>query len=157
PLRNWSAPATYSPKHSRSGLLTEADIFGPVPFIPITPCRQYNSLSATPLLQGTNRNVTLTGAPCGILANAIAVSVNITVFNIVGATGNATFKVDTVSPPAIAWINYPPTEAQRANAGVVSLNATGQIVVQVAQGAGQVDFVVDVNGYYMNSDAAHPL
>ena len=81
-------------------------------------------------------------------AGAVAVSANITVFNIIGAAGNGVFKVDTVSPPLVAWINYPPTEAQRGNAGVVALNGSGQIIVQVAQGAGQVDFVVDVNGYY---------
>ena len=100
-----------------------------------------------------NRTVLLTGAPCGIPAGAVAVSVNITVFNITGAAGNGVFKVDTVSPPLSAWINYPPTEAQRGNAGVVALTVGGQIIVQVAQGAGQVDFVVDTNGYYGTSPA----
>src|SRR4029077_10054451 len=120
-------------------------------FISMTPCRQYNSLNATPLAQGVNRTVPLTGAPCGIPASAVAVSANITVFNITGATGNGVFKVDTVTPPASAWINYPPTEAQRGNAGVVALNGSGQIIVQVAQGAGQVDFIVDTNGYYSST------
>lgn len=118
-------------------------------YTPIAPCRQYNTVSpVNPLLQGTNRAVTLTGAPCGIPSSAVAVSANVTIFNITGAGGNGVFKVDTVSPPASAWINYPPTEAQRANAGVLALNASGQIIVQVAQGAGQVDFVVDINGFY---------
>ncbi len=116
-------------------------------FVAITPCRQYNSLSDSPLPQGVNRTVTLTGAPCNIPAGAVAVSANITIFNITGASGNGVFKVDTISPPASAWINYPPSEAQRANAGTVALDANGKIVVQVAQGAGQIDFVVDVNGY----------
>lgn len=120
----------------------------PVPFVAIAPCRQYNSLNSSPLLQGVNRVVPITGAPCNIPANAVAVSANITVFNIIGASGNGVFKVDTVSPPLSAWINYPPTEIQRANAGTLALNLSGQIIVQVAQGAGQVDFVVDVNGYY---------
>ena len=119
-------------------------------FTPISPCRQYNTLSpVAPLLQGVNRTITLTGlAPCNIPTSAVAVSANITVFNIIGASGNGVFKLDIVSPPTVAWINYPPTEAQRGNAGIVALNASGQIVVQVAQGAGQIDFVVDVNGYY---------
>src|SRR5262249_27678833 len=77
----------------------------------------------------------------------------ITVFNIIGATGNAVFKVDTVSPPVVAWLNYPPSEQQRGNAGVVSLNGSGQIIVQVAQGAGQIDFVVDINGYFSPTPA----
>ncbi len=148
PLKNWTAPATYTPPAARKGLHTAGDIAGPLPYIPIAPCRQYSSLSATPLLQAVNRPVPLTGAPCGIPATAVAVAVNITIFNIVGAAGNGVFKVDTVSPPLTAWINYPPTEAQRGNAGVVSLDVSGEIIVQVAQGAGQVDFVVDTNGYY---------
>ncbi len=153
PLVNWSAPAAYA---SKSRIHALNDISNPVPFIEISPCRQYNS-TGTPLLQGVNRTVTLTGAPCGIPPSAVAVSVNITVFNITGATGNGVFKVDNVSPPTVAWINYPPTETQRANAGTVALNATGQIVVQVAQGAGQVDFIVDVNGYYADTSAGTAL
>ncbi len=152
PLVNWSAPAGYTGPTRKSRIHTLSDISNPVPFIAATPCRQYNS-TGTPLLQGVNRTVTLTGAPCGIPASAVAVSVNITVFNITGATGNGVFKVDTVSPPAVAWINYPPSEKQRANAGTVALNGSGQIVVQVAQGAGQVDFIVDVNGYYPQTDS----
>ena len=159
-LQQWSAPATWSPardrmvstENARLASKDRAEAAAAAPpayaFVPIAPCRQYNSLNFTPLLQGVDRSVTLTGAPCGIAAGAVAVSANITVFNITGATGNAVFKVDTVSPPLVAWINYPPTEAQRANAGVVALNGSGQIIVQVAQGAGQIDFVVDVNGYY---------
>jgi len=119
-------------------------------FTPISPCRQYNTTSpVNPLPQGVNRTITMVGlAPCNIPASAVALSANITVFNIIGASGNGVFKLDTISPPASAWINYPATESQRANAGIVALNAIGQIVVQVAQGAGQIDFVVDVNGYY---------
>ncbi len=158
PLTNWTSPATYTPQSTRKGLHTAGDLTGPLPFVPIAPCRQYNTTSpVAPLLQATNRAVPLTGAPCGIPTDAVAVAVNITIFNIIGAAGNGVFKVDTVSPPLNAWINYPPTEAQRGNAGVVSLNASGQIIVQVAQGAGQIDFVVDTNGYYPNTDSTHLL
>ncbi len=159
PLHNWAAPAFWSPSPNRQvpaenhrGLSIErATAAAATPayaFVATSPCRQYNSLNFTPLLQGVNRVVTLTGVPCGIPVGTVAVSANITVFNITGAIGNAVFKVDTVSPPLSAWINYPPTEAQRGNAGVAVLNGSGQIVVQVAQGGGQVDLVVDVNGYY---------
>ncbi len=157
-LSQWPAPPFWSPSpglaapaeaRELSTERTTAAAASPAyAFVPIAPCRQYNSLNFTPLLQGVNRTVPLTGVPCGIQAGAVAVSANITVFNITGALGNGVFKVDTVSPPLNAWINYPPTEAQRANAGVVAVNGSGQIIVQVAQGGGQVDFVVDVNGYY---------
>jgi hypothetical protein len=47
-----------------------------------------------------------------------------------------------------AWINYPPTETQRGNAGALPVNGSGQIWVQVNQGGGSVQLTVDVNGYY---------
>lgn len=119
-----------------------------LPLTTITPCRQYDSRSFTPLLDNTPRTVILTGAPCGIPASAQAVSVNITVLDIVGAGSNGVLKVGTVSPPPTSWINYPFTETQRANAGTVALTGAGGIIVQVNQGAGSVDFIVDVNGYY---------
>jgi hypothetical protein len=88
------------------------------------------------------------GAPCGVPAAATAVTVNITVFNITGAGGNAVFQVGTAADPTFAWINYPPSETQRGNAGFLPLNGSGQIVLKVNQGGGRVDFTVDVNGYF---------
>jgi len=159
-MQQWYAPPTWSRSaparaEGQHRISTQIEtIAAPLyyTFTPISPCRQYNSLNATPLLQGVNRTVTLVGAPCGIPTTAVAVSANITVFNITGAAGNGVFKIDIVSPPTIAWINYPPTETQRGNAGTVALNGSGQIIVQVAQGAGQIDFVVDINGYYSATD-----
>jgi hypothetical protein len=58
------------------------------------------------------------------------------------------FKVGISAPPPTAWINYPPTETQRGNAGVLSTTGAAAIVVQVNQGGGNVDFVVDVFGWY---------
>lgn len=146
PIVTWQAPASYTAPHSGHTALTDAA--PPMPFIPLVPCRQYDSRSTTALADNTPRTVTLSGAPCGIPTTAKAVAVNITVFNIIGAGSNGVFKVDTVSPPTVSWINYPFTEAQRANAGVVGLTGAAAIVVQVNQGAGSVDFIVDVFGYY---------
>src|SRR5450830_245416 len=161
PIQNWTAPPYWTPPAvspenadqggrsapaaGRQALVTSPV---PLPFVAIAPCRQYDSRSTTALADNTPRTVTLSGAPCAIPADAQAVAANITVFNISGAGSNGVFKVGTVSPPTTAWINYPPTETQRANAGVLPLGAGGTIVVQVNQGAGSVDFVVDVFGYY---------
>ncbi len=120
----------------------------PYQFITITPCRQYDSRNFTPLPQNTSRAVLLTGAPCGVPTSAVAVSVNITIFNISGATGNGVFQVGTASSPTFAWINFPPTEAQRSNAGALPLDALDQLWVRVQMGGGQLDFTVDVNGYF---------
>jgi Collagen triple helix repeat (20 copies) len=158
--QNWAAPPYWTPPAVSLG---DADQGGrapaagrqalvtspvPLPFVAITPCRQYDSRSGSVLSDNTPRTVTLIGAPCAIPSDAQAVAANITVFNISGAGSNGVFRAGTVAPPTTAWINYPPTETQRANAGVLPLGAGGTIVVQVNQGAGSVDFVVDVFGYY---------
>jgi hypothetical protein len=157
--QNWTAPPYWSPpmttgragpagssvRPAREALAVSST---PLPFVAITPCREYDSRSGAVLADNTPRTVTLTGAPCGIPTDAQAVAANITVFNIASNPGNAVFKVGTAVPPVTAWINYGPTETQRANAGVLPLGAGGTIVVQVNQGAGSVDFVVDVFGYY---------
>ncbi len=67
--------------------------------------------------------------------------------------GNGVFKVGITSPPTTAWINYPSSETQRANAGVVATDGSGNIVVEVNQGGGSVNFTVDVNGYYASTPA----
>jgi hypothetical protein len=41
-LTNWPAPPTYARERSQ-GLHVQGDTGGPVPFIPIAPCRQYDS------------------------------------------------------------------------------------------------------------------
>ena len=152
PLVNWTAPQTFSSHSASRGASTLADISSPLPFVAVTPCRQYDSRNFTPLPQNTSRAVTLTGAPCGLPTGAVAVSVNITIFNISGATGNGVFQVGTATAPTFAWINFPPTEAQRSNAGALPLGGS-RLWVRVEMGAGQLDFIVDVNGYYASTPA----
>jgi endosialidase-like protein len=147
-IPNWPAPDTWSPHGMSRGVSTMAAITSPFPFIGVTPCRQYDSRSSSALPDNTPRAVTITGAPCGLPTSAAAVSLNITVFDILGQGGNAVFKAGTTSPPTTAWINYPPGQGQIGNAGVLPLNGSGQIVFQVNQGGGSIDFTIDVNGYY---------
>ena len=151
PLVNWTAPSSYTPsgKHVMSGELGS----GPMTFFPITPCRQFDSRNTSPLTSGVDRTITVTGAPCGVPAGTLAVSVNITIFNISGAGGNGTLKLGIAAAPTTSWINYPATETQRANAGAVPLSGGGAIVVQAAQGGGTLDLIVDINGYYYNGSA----
>jgi hypothetical protein len=151
PIITWRAPAFYTSPHSGRTALTDAA--SPMPYIPLVPCREYDSRGSTKLVEATPRTVTLSAAPCGVPATAVAVAVNITVFNISGGSGNGVFKVDTVSPPVTAWINYPSTETQRGNAGVLSTFGAAAIVVAVYQSGGSVDFTVDVFGYYSATPA----
>ena len=157
-IPNWPAPAFWypaeAPRAPREGvhhLQVQAIVPGAFPFTPITPCRQFDIRPGT-LTDNTNQTILLSGAPCGIPTSAAAVSVNITVFAITGAAGNGVFKVGIANDPPTAWINYPPAETQRANAGIVTTDGAGNIVVKVNQGAGSIQLTVDVNGYYGASD-----
>ncbi len=148
-IPDWPAPAEWSPREMSRGVSTMGAVTSPLPFIGVTPCRQFDIRPGT-LADNTPLFITLIGAPCGISGNAAAVSLNITVFSISGAGGNGVFKVGTANPPVTAWINYPPTETQRGNAGALPLSAGG-IWVQVNQGGGSLQLAVDVNGYYAES------
>lgn len=161
PLLTWQAPPFWSPSSPpmepsapEGRLLAESSrtalaSFSPVPFVAMTPCRQYDSRLTSPLLNATPYTVGIVGAPCLIPVDAQAVSVNITIFSIVGATTpNGVFQVSTDSTTLRSWINYPTTETQRSNAGTMPLSGAGAIVVNVKQGGGSVHFTVDVNGYY---------
>ena len=148
PLTNWTAPATFSPHGASRGASTMGDISEALPFVAVTPCRQYDSRNTSALPDNTPRAVTITGAPCGLPVTAAAVSLNVTVFDILGQGANAVLKAGTSSPPTTAWINYPPGQGQIGNAGVMPLSGSGQIVFQVNQGGGSIDFTIDVNGYY---------
>jgi hypothetical protein len=153
-IPNWAAPPTWSPHSALRGVTTMADITSPLPFIGVTPCRQYDSRNATPLPQNTAREVVITGAPCGIPSGAAAVSLNVTVFDVLGQTGNAVFQVGTTNNPTTAWINYPIGQGQIGNAGVLPLTGAGSIFFRVQQGGGSIDFTIDVNGYYASTPAA---
>jgi len=153
-IPNWPAPPYWTPPAARAQGEAHTQAISaasaPLPFIAITPCRQYDSRNSTPLPQGTSRAVVLSGAPCGVPASAVAFSVNITVFNI-SATANGVFQVGTATDPTFAWINFPPTETQRGNAGALPVDESDQLWVRVLMGSGQLDFTVDVNGYYDGS------
>src|SRR5450759_93944 len=90
-IQNWTAPPYWmppavspenadqsggrsAPAAGRQALVTSPV---PLPFVAITPCRQYDSRSSTALPDNTPRTVTLSGAPCGIPTTAKAVAVNI--------------------------------------------------------------------------------
>lgn len=145
----WRPPAVSTPGQARKAAISTTS--APLAFIAITPCRQYDSRNFTPLPQGISRAVVVSGAPCGIPASAVAVSANITIFNINGGIGNGVFDVGTATDPTSAWINFPPTETQRGNAGALPVDDSDQLWVRVEMGSGQLDFVLDVNGYYAES------
>src|SRR5512140_290068 len=64
--QSWSAPPYWSPAPASLGSGREALVVSPVPlpFVAITPCRQYDSRNDALLANNTPRTVALIGAPC---------------------------------------------------------------------------------------------
>jgi hypothetical protein len=125
----------------------------PKGFVPVTPCRAYDSRSTTPLTSGVSRDVALSGVAagdCNIPSNAKSLSMNIAV---TGATHNGNLKIyPTGGPvPGASAINFPAT-ISRANNGMIMVGTGGQLTIlpSLADPSGQVHCIIDINGYFKN-------
>jgi len=148
-IKNWPAPATWSPTRS-SGLSTQ-DVTIPLPFIGLAPCRIVDTRGGAPITGGIFtggsdvRNYLVAGI-CGIPSSARALSLNFTVtgpgqtvpgFLLAWPTGGAV--------PPVSILNWDHVPAQIANAAVVPTNASVSFTVNVSA---PTHVIIDVNGYY---------
>ena len=124
-------------------------------FFPLPPCRVVDTRLATgplgaPALQalGSPANPRRFAVPnvCGIPANAVSISANLTVTN-VAAFGELVVYPIGVSLPATSSLSFRPGKT-RANNALVYLSATGGIFAVFNNCTAPVDFVLDVNGYF---------
>jgi hypothetical protein len=127
--------------------------FGPagprgLDFYTVTPCRILDTRSTGPALtSGQPRTIPVTGL-CGIPSDAVAVSINVTVVT-PGSGGHVTLFPGDADVPATSTLNFNPGKT-RANSAVLALasDASGTLAAQASLAAGgQVDLLVDVNGY----------
>lgn len=142
PLKDWTrVPWNSAPAGRITALATSAA------FMPMMPCRVYDSRSATMLTGGTARTVNIDGGPCaGIPAGALAYSVNITAF---GSTADSNYAFITAyatgtTRPTASTLNYL-TGTQVANAAVVPAGTGNDIDIY---SSATTHFIVDINGYY---------
>jgi len=168
PISSWAAPAFWTPAPVRaSGSSTRtaaatADLSGPLPFIPVTPCRvadtrsaSYNSgafLNGTPSLQtGLTRAFFVKGS-CGIPASAQAVSLNATVVN-QSARGYLALWPGGTTWSGTSTLNFPAVSTSAiANAAVVPLSGCASPCGDLdALSPANLDLVLDVNGYYASA------
>lgn len=112
-------------------------------FYVLTPCRLLDTRSTTPLQSGTTRTFTASGK-CGVPAGATSISVNVTAVT-PPSTGFLTLYAGTGSPPNTSTINFIAGKTLANNALVRLL--TDQFSAYY-NGAGYLDFLVDVNGYF---------
>lgn len=150
-IKNWSAPATWSPTKSHGGVSAQ-DLTNPLPFIALAPCRIVDTRGLGAPIQGgvftggaDVRNYDITGI-CGVPASAHAVSLNFTVtppgqtvpgFLTAWPTGGAI--------PPVSILNWDHVPAQIANAAVMPLSSANSFTVNVSA---PTHVIVDVNGYY---------
>jgi Calx-beta domain len=115
---------------------------------PVAPCRILDTRASDQgpaLSAGSTRNLVI-GEKCGLPPTATAVSVNVTVVSPTAPGDLRLFAAGTALPPASS-INYMPGQT-RANNSVVSLGDRGWLSVFCEQPSGEVDLVLDVNGFF---------
>jgi hypothetical protein len=121
-------------------------------FYTLTPCRvldtrnQTGTLGAPPLQPGATRTFDPSASPCGIPADAFAISANLTVTN-VGAPGElVVFPADVLQPNASA-LSFRAGRT-RANNAIVSFSKSSTTFSLFNNSAATVDFILDVNGFF---------
>jgi hypothetical protein len=120
-------------------------------FYTIAPCRVLDTRNANGPLGGpslpanSDRDFSVTGH-CGIPSGAKAISVNLTVTGPTASGDLKIFPADS-SLPTATTINYQAGDT-RANNATIAIGPTGAFTVHCDQASGDVDVLVDVNGYY---------
>jgi hypothetical protein len=119
--------------------------FYTVPRCRVLDTRNPSGPLAGPALVGSASRTFAIANQCGIPAEALSVSVNVTITGPT-AQGHLTFNPAGMPPPLVSTINYRAGQ-MRANNAILVLGAAGDFVVSCA-GSGTVDFILDVNGYF---------
>ncbi len=122
-------------------------------FTPVTPCRVVDTRGPAgptggPALQANgSRDFPLTGAPCGVPADAVAVAANVTV---TGATTAGSVRIGRAGTTPTLDAVYFRTGQTRANNATLALVGAPAGTVTAVSGfaSGTVHLIVDVAGYY---------
>ena len=133
-------------RENRRGIETTAT---PLVFVPITPCRAYDTRqSQTPITGGSSEDFAIAGT-CGIPAEAAAFSLNVTVVP-QSFLGYLTIWPAGTSVPLVSTLNSYDGRI-KANAAIVPAGSNGAIS---AFATDTTDLVIDTNGYFVATDAA---
>jgi hypothetical protein len=136
-----SATATFAPAAS-----TGADYYT------VSPCRVLDSRVTTgpwggqPLGAQQERTATVVGGACGIPATAKAVSFNVTATDAITG-GHIRVYPGGTPKPGTSSLNFAAGKT-RANNGIVSLGAAGDLAFFSGQASGSVHVILDVSGYF---------
>ncbi len=125
-------------------------------FVAMSPSRVLDSRGGIGAAQGqipagSQRTIQATGSN-GIPAGAAAVAVNIIVINREAKAGYVR-PTPTGETRSTGVLNYNSTEGQStAMNAQVALNADGKFSIETAEGGGKIDLVVDIQGYFLQSN-----
>ena len=118
-------------------------------FHTLPPCRLLDTRrpqDGAAFVSGASQRLAVTGF-CGIPAGARALALNVTVVA-PSAPGNLVLHPGDAPPPLASTINFA-FGANRANNAIVPLSADGTLAARpFVAGAGTVDVVLDVTGYF---------
>lgn len=118
----------------------------PQRFVPITPCRAYDTRNTTPIQGGTSRNFTIPGT-CDIPINATAYSFNVAVVPH-GSLGYLTVWPTGQTQPVVATLNSLDGRV-KSNAAIVPAGGIGDVSVFASMASNaSTDVILDVNGYF---------
>ncbi len=122
-------------------------------FYTLPPCRVLDTrgVDGPALVSGFARTFNLRDL-CGLPANAIAVSFNITVTG-PNVAGNLRLYPGGTAAPLASSINFAPGQT-RANNGIVPVSADGKLTIRDDQPGSYnlVHAILDVNGYFAKSE-----
>ena len=122
-------------------------------FYTVPPCRivdtrwTISALGGPALAPQATRVFPLESACWTVDVNATAISVNVTVANSTSAAGDLRIYPAGQPEPVASSINFRGGQTV-ANGAVIKLPWGGLVAVKNDQSAGQVHFILDVNGYY---------
>ena len=119
-------------------------------FYTLTPCRVVDTRNAAgpyggPPLAAQASRAFAVGGQCGVPADAVAISANLTVVTPT-TSGDLRAFPGAGAAPLTSVINFRPGQV-RANNAVIQLSS-GLCSIQNDQGSGNTNFLMDVNGYF---------
>jgi hypothetical protein len=117
----------------------------------VPPCRLLDTRNSTgsyggPALAANTDRTVVAGGQCGVPTTARALSINVTVTQPTAAGDLRLYAGGTTRPMASA-INYRVGQT-RANNAFVQLGAAADLAVRCDQSSGNVQVIIDVNGYF---------
>ncbi len=157
-VKNWQAPGTWT------SMVTLADQSGPMPFVPITPCRVadtragfgFTGAYGPPSIgAGSSRTFDIAASGCaGIPANAAAFSFNLTVTNTAGPGFIQAYPAGGSAGGSSA-VNYTGSGQTVANAAVTPAGTGGNAgKITITAGVSTTDVIIDINGYYSGASSS---